>query len=118
MGATIFLLTGEGATHTMGNTIALGTCETDQLSGGLEIDLTFNFAEVMDFCGGRWWNAATTSELIERAQGFLDARAAEPELIASMAPSNGWGDLDSLAEMAKAVLALLDACPSARLMVA
>lgn len=111
MGATIILKTGEGTLNTMGSTIALGTSEVDQLDGGLELDLTFNFRQAMEFAGGAWWNAGTKTELAERMQGFLDAMEAEREWMMTLAPSNGWGNLDDLAEIARQGLALLEACP-------
>ena len=111
MGATLLLETGNGTAHSMGATRNLGTSELDQFDGGLELDLTFNFAQAMDFAGGRWWKAADKGELAERMQGFLDAMESERDLMLALGPKNGWGDLDDLADMARAALALLDARP-------
>lgn len=116
MGATILLKTGDGQMNTMGQTIALGTSETDQLDGGLELDLTFNFGRAMDFAGGRWWKARNLEDFAERCQGFLDAWEAEEDLMRALGPDNDWGDMDHLAEMARQALALCEARPDAEFM--
>lgn len=115
MGATIMIFTGEGQLNTIGNTIALGTSEADQLSGGLEVDLTFNFGPMMQLCGGKWWNAADAADLLAMTQETLAMGADFPELLRAAQTSDDWGTMEELLSLAGAIAALLEACPTAGL---